>query len=45
MKETDSMFFNGRRFTWTEFKDYWAKKGTGGWKFDDITQMSNEEKN
>lgn len=30
------MEFNGNKYTWTQFKDYWAKKPTGGWLYDDL---------
>ena len=29
------MKYNGTKWTWTQFKDYWAKKPTGGWLYDD----------
>ena len=35
LKESDIMEYNGTKMTWTEFKDYWAKKPTGGWLYDD----------
>lgn len=30
------MEYNGNKYTWTQFKDYWAKKPTGGWLYDDL---------
>lgn len=31
------MEYNGNKMTWTDFKDYWGKKATGGWLYDDAT--------
>ncbi len=36
LKQTDIMIYNGNSYTWTKFKDYWAKKSTGGWLYDDL---------
>ena len=44
LRETDSMIFNGSKYTWTEFKAYWAKKDTGGWLYDDISNSKEDEK-
>ncbi len=30
------MIYNGISYTWTKFKDYWAKKPTGGWLYNDL---------
>lgn len=29
------MQYNGNKYTWKQFKHYWAKKPVGGWLFDD----------
>lgn len=31
------MQYNGKKYTWTEFKAYWKDKVVGGWLFDDAT--------
>ena len=31
------MEYNGNKMTWTQFKNYWANKATGGWLYDDAT--------
>ena len=36
LKETDIMQYNGNKYTWTQFKQYWANKPTGGWNYDDL---------
>lgn len=36
------MEYNGNRYTWTQFKDYWAKKPTGGWLYDDLKNQLDE---
>ena len=36
LKDTDLMKYNGNHYTWTQFKDYWANKPTGGWLYDDL---------
>jgi hypothetical protein len=37
------MVYNGNNYTWTSFKDYWAKKPTGGWLYDDLKDVLDEE--
>lgn len=44
LEETDIMEYNGNKYTWTEFKDYWAKKPVGGWLYDDTHKDTNEDK-
>ena len=29
------MDYNGIKYTWKQFKDYWGKKKVGGWLFDE----------
>ena len=36
------MEYNGNKYTWTQFKDYWAKKPTGGWLYDDLKDELDE---
>jgi hypothetical protein len=36
LQETDIMEYNGNKYTWTQFKQYWANKPTGGWIYDDL---------
>ena len=37
------MHYNGNNYTWTQFKDYWAKKPTGGWLYDDLKANYDEK--
>lgn len=37
------MVYNGNNYSWTSFKDYWAKKPTGGWLYDDLKDILEEE--
>jgi hypothetical protein len=30
------MNYNGNKLTWTQFKQYWLNKPTGGWDYDDL---------
>ena len=43
LEETDIMQYNGNKYTWTLFKDYWANKPVGGWDYDDTSKKLNEE--
>lgn len=36
------MEYNGNKYSWTQFKDYWAKKPTGGWLYDDLKDELDE---
>ena len=39
------MEYNGKEYTWTQFKDYWANKPVGGWHYDDtINKLNHEDK-
>lgn len=35
LAETDEVEYNGQRYTWFQFKDYWRSKQHGGWLYDD----------
>ncbi len=41
MAETDLIDYNGKHYTWIEFKQYWGAKTVGGWLFDDVRQNYN----
>ena len=41
MAESDIIKYNGREYTWIEFKDYWKGKSHGGWLFDDANLHNN----
>ena len=37
------MQYNGNRYTWTQFKGYWASKPVGGWHYDDTSKKLNDQ--
>ncbi len=37
------MFYNGNKYTWTQFKQYWRTKPTGGWIYDDLKEVLKQE--
>ena len=41
MSQTDIIKYNGKEYTWIEFKEYWKNKNPGGWLFDDATLTNN----
>jgi hypothetical protein len=38
------MEYNGKKYTWVEFKEYWKVKSHGGWNFDDLPQTKESRK-
>lgn len=45
MVEMDLMKYNGNEWTWLQFKDYWKRKPTGGWIYDDTVKNDRSEFN
>lgn len=35
------MKYNGKEYSWIEFKEYWKAKKPGGWLFDDANLTNN----
>jgi hypothetical protein len=44
MGETDEMKYNGKKYTWFEFKEYWKAKEQGGWIYDDVVNTKDAKK-
>lgn len=38
------MEYNGKKYTWVEFKQYWKAKTHGGWLYDDASQTKDAKK-
>jgi hypothetical protein len=44
MAEPDLIRYNGKEYSWVEFKKYWKEKSHGGWHFDDANLLNNSNK-
>ena len=41
MAQTSLIDYNGKEYTWAEFKQYWKDKSFGGWLYDDANLLNN----